>query len=158
MRPNTFHDPVRKQKTWILIADASRARILERVGAGRRLRPVVNGGVETEIKPNRELISDRPGRAADRGGAGSHPMQSVDDWHRLEKERFAAELAGRLSKAAVAGAYDHLVLIAPPRTIGDLRASLDEAARQRVVAEIGKDLTQLSDHDLKDAIVQLWYS
>ena len=158
MRPNTFHDPVRKPKTWILIADASRARILERVGARKRLHPVGNGGLETEIKPNRELISDRPGRAADRRGAGSHPMQSVDDWHRLEKERFAAELADRLSRAAVAGAYDKLVLIAPPRTIGDLRASLDESARQRVVAEICKDLTQLPDRELKEAIAELWQS
>ena len=49
-----------------------------------------------------------------------------------------------LDQAAAAGAFERLILVAPPRTLGDLRAALAAATRKRVTGELDKDLTQVS--------------
>ena len=63
------------------------------------------------------------------------------DWHRLGKEHFAKDMAERLYRGAHAGTYDRLIIVAPPRTLGDIRAQLHAEVRQRLVAEVDKDLT-----------------
>ena len=143
-----------KQMTWILVADGARARILKRVGAKNRIDPVPGGRIVGEAAPNRDLVSDRSGRVSDRNGTGSHAVQSSVDWHRLEKERFVGRIAQRIDDAARSGAFDRLVLVAPPQSLGDLRSALDQVTRQRVVAEIGKDLTHMADEEIGRQLAQ----
>jgi protein required for attachment to host cells len=47
-----------------------------------------------------------------------------------------------LDEKLAAKACDRVVLLAPPTTLGDLRASLSEPVRAVVSAEIDKDLTK----------------
>ena len=89
--------------------------------------------------PTRAQGTDRPGRL-DHAAAGPSTVQETD-WHRLEKERFAKDLAERLQGWALAGRYGALVLVADPRTLGVLRPELHKAVQERLVAEVDKDLT-----------------
>ncbi len=57
-------------------------------------------------------------------------------------------MAAVLNKEAKHHAFERLVLVAPPEPLGSLRAKLDSATRGRVVKEIGKDLTNLTEHEL----------
>ena len=63
------------------------------------------------------------------------------DWHRIEKERFAAEIAERLYKLAHRGAFKKLIVVAPPTVLGDMRKELHKEVRDRIVAEVPKTLT-----------------
>jgi protein required for attachment to host cells len=63
------------------------------------------------------------------------------DWHRLEKDRFAAELAQMLYRRAHADRFDRLIVAAPPRILGALRRELHKEVTARIVAEVGLDLT-----------------
>jgi protein required for attachment to host cells len=65
------------------------------------------------------------------------------DWQRLEKERFAKDLADRLRSWALENRFSALVLVADPRTLGVLRAELHKAVRERLTGEVDKDLTQM---------------
>jgi protein required for attachment to host cells len=139
-----------KKITWILVADGARARVLMNQGIGKGLQPAVNGEIVHAVPPTRELGTDRPGRGQQRGVSGRHAFEPHVDWHRFEKEKFSKEMAGLLDAAAERGAFDRLVLIAPPRTLGDLRAALGAKARGKIHAEVDKDLTHVTVQDLPD--------
>lgn len=138
---------MKSTRTWILIADGATARIFLNDGPGRGLTPAVDDDFSTDLPPTREVMADRPGTSA--SGAGPrHGYAPRVDWHQFEKRRFAASMAGVLNAAAHRRAFDRLVLVAPPEPLGALRAHLDPAVRRRVAKEIGKDLTNLTEHEL----------
>jgi len=135
-------------RSWIVIADGARARILENDGPGKGLnaRPVEE--LHHALPPSRDIDTDRPGRTHDRMGPGRHAMEPPSDPHREEKRRFADELARHLNDAAQAGSYDRLVLVAAPKTLGDLRQALGKEAAAKLDGELAKDLTKIPDHEL----------
>ena len=139
-------------RTWILIADAGRARIFANNGVGKGLTEVTDGEYENPLPKTREIGSDKPGRTFDSAGEGRHAMAPRADWHEQAKEAFAKELADWLKSAHQANAYDRLVLAAPPKTLGDLRAELDPQVAKLVSAEISKDLTHQTPDQLEEQI------
>ena len=56
---------------------------------------------------------------------------------------FARELAARLRQARVANTFERLVLVAPPKFLGLLRAQLDDPTSARVVGSLDKDLAAI---------------
>lgn len=137
-------------RTWIVVADGARARVLLNEGPGKGLKPAVAEALEhaPSRARDRELVSDRPGRTYDRGGPGRHSKEPRTDWHRFEKERFAHEVAGMLRQGRIDGSFDRLILVAPPKTLGDLRHELDKPTADRIYAEVQKDLTNMDDREL----------
>ncbi len=138
--------------TWILIADGSKARIARNDGPGHGVQAVAGGEFQGRNLPGREVASDRPGRSFDSAGRGRHAMEPQTDPHEYDKQAFLMRLAGFLDKKAKQGRYDRLVLVAPPRVLGYLRNRLSDAARRKVSAELGKDLTQVPLHQLADRL------
>jgi protein required for attachment to host cells len=141
------------QGTWVLIADGEKALFLENLTDDANPNLHVWREDRHENPADREQKSDRPGRMKDTGlskqaapgGLDWSPGQrsgfSETDWHQLEKTRFAQELADRLYGYAHRGRFDRLVVVAPPRVLGDLRAKLHKEVADRVIAEIPKTLT-----------------
>ena len=140
---------MKKKRTWILVADGARARILLSEGWGSGLTPVPGHERQIENPPTREQGTDRPGRTHESATTMRHALEPRVDWHRYEKHLFATELAGILNRAHQENAFDRLVIVAPPSTLGDLRAKLDKNARRVVAAELDKDLTNLSLDELQ---------
>jgi protein required for attachment to host cells len=56
----------------------------------------------------------------------------------LDLDRSAKEIAKALDHAH----FNPLILVAPARTLADLRAALSEKTRRAIVSEIDKDLTK----------------
>jgi len=146
---------MQKKVTWILVADGSRARVLMNKGIGKGLHPAIDGEIAHAVPPTRELGTDRPGRAQQRGTGGRHALEPHVDWHRFEKEKFSKEMAALLDAAAERGVFHRLVLIAPPRTLGELRAALGAKARALIYAEIDKDLTHVTIQELPDHLTRV---
>ena len=139
---------MQKKVTWFLVADGARARVLMNDGVGKGLHSAINGEMAHALPPTREMGTDRPGRTQQRGTSGRHAIQPHVDWHRFEKEKFGKEMAALLDAAAERGDFHRLVLVAPPRTLGDLRAALGSKARALIHAEIDKDLTHVTIQEL----------
>lgn len=135
-------------RSWIVIADGAQARILENTGPGRGLTPLPAESMRTTLHPSREIYTDRPGRTFDSAGQGRHAKEAPTDPHRDEKRRFAADLADHLNAAALNHSYDRLILVAPPKTLGDLRQALSKEAATKISGELPKDLTPIADGDL----------
>lgn len=135
-----------KHNLWVVVADGEKALFLKNEGDTTYPNLKVVKEMEHENPPTREQGSDRPGRFND--GPSPHKSAVDDtDWHRLEKERFADEIAGRLYKMALRGDFKELVLVAPPLVLGELRKKLHQEVTSRVSAEIPKTLT---NHPVSD--------
>jgi protein required for attachment to host cells len=95
--------------------------------------------VEKETHPNpahHDQASDLAGRAS--GTTGSD-MEEVD-FHQQEEDRFAAQTAGMLKERVLRHEFEKLVVVAPPRTLGELRKHYHVEVARRIVAELPKDL------------------
>jgi len=128
---------------WVVVADGEKYLLLRNAGDRGRLSLEIFDHEEQDNPPTRDQGTDKPGRFDD-AGVGRSAVQDTD-WHQLEKERFADELADRLSKAALAQKFAAIVIVADPSTLGLLRDELHDQARQKIVAEIDKNLT---NHDI----------
>jgi protein required for attachment to host cells len=135
-------------RTWVLIADAARARVFETRGKGTGLTVVPDMSLDAELAPSHELGTDRPGRSFDSVGSGRHAMESPSDLHREQKRQFARRIADALNERLAAKAFDRLVLAAPPVTMGDLRAVLPDKVKVAVTAEVVADLTNTPASEL----------
>lgn len=138
--------------TWVLVADGAKALFLENITDAQNPNLVVRRVEEQDNPPNREQQSDRPGRMPD-PGPGQRSGLAEADWHRLEEARFAADAADILYRLAHRGVFERLVLVAPPRTLGELRRHLHKEVASRVVAEIAKDLTNHPGDTLEQVLL-----
>lgn len=136
-------------KTWVLIADAAHARVLETIGRGKPLTRVPAFAVSQDLPPSRELGSERPTRTHDLLGDSRHGVEAHSDPRRELKRMFATLVVEKLEAALVAHAFDRLVLVAPPAMLGDIRHALTKALTGHVVAEIDKDLVKVPDHEVR---------
>ncbi|MCC3245860.1 host attachment family protein [Methylocystis sp. WRRC1] len=138
---------------WVLVGDGRRALFFANHGDATLLDLRV---VETRIDENpatREQGSDAPGRAfASRGGVRS-ALDNVD-WHEIEEERFARSMADRINKAAENGEMTEIVIVAPPRTLGEIRKDLSVKAKSKVVGELDKDLTHHPLPEIEKALAR----
>jgi protein required for attachment to host cells len=135
-------------RTWVLIADATRARVFENTGKGTGLTIVHDMTLDAELLPSHELGTDRPGRSFDSVGSGRHAMESPSDLHREQKRQFARRIAEAIEEQLVTKSFDRLVLVAPPVTMGDLRAALPDKVKTVVAAEVVADLTRTPASEL----------
>ncbi|MDU8912570.1 host attachment family protein [Aestuariicoccus sp. MJ-SS9] len=128
------------QGTWVLVADGEKALFLRNdLDAETPDLNVVR--LQSQDNPsNRDQSTGPQGRRAD-GGSGQRSAMEETDWHQLAKERFAHDLAEVLYRQVHKGAFDRLVVVAPPHVLGDLRDAMHKEVADRIVAELPKTLT-----------------
>jgi protein required for attachment to host cells len=134
--------------TWILIADGARARIYANHGPGKGVEAVEGAEFAGDHRPDREIMSDKPGRTFESVGTTRHAIQPHHDPHRELKRDFSEELAAMLEQQLAQKAFDRVILVAPPPMLGDLRAALSDHVQAVVYAELDKDLTKVPQAEL----------
>ncbi|MGE5145890.1 MAG: host attachment protein [Candidatus Eiseniibacteriota bacterium] len=141
-------------RIWVLVADGKRARVLKQAGTMGDLEAVPGGTFEHALHKTSDLGSDKPGRVQESVGGAHHAVTPKSDYHREEKHQFARDLAKFLEHAAERKEYDRLILVAAPRTLGDLREALGKHARDLISGELDKDLTEMTVADIAKRLVQ----
>jgi protein required for attachment to host cells len=131
----------------VFVGDGRKALFLLNEGTALEPRLKVQRVLEDENPPTREQGSDRPGRALS-GTESNRSAMEQTDWHDLEKHRFARTVADTLDRLLQQSKAERIVIVAPPRTLADLRRSFSPAVAKRIVAEIAKDLTGLTVSDI----------
>ena len=136
--------PKRNAKTtWVVVADGARARIITVAEGDVRMRELAAWESAEAKKPSRDLVSDRQGRTHESAGTGTrHAVEARIEPHRKAKQSFVRDLVRRIERATRQGAFDSLVLVAPPMVLGELRQSLSRPAAALVSREVKKDLTR----------------
>ncbi len=146
--PEPVVTPARSRKrTLIVVADGARARFYSPSADARSLRASQGADLvspESRMRA-RNLKSDKPGRGFSAGGnARRAAFEPPHDYQKLEKHRFTQELARLLDARAERREYDQLVLVAPHRSLGELRKLLPKRVQQLVCREVAKDLTNIT--------------
>ena len=142
--------PTKPKKTWIVIADGMHARILRQDKRGAPLAPALDQELYDPAVHgfSRDLKSDAPGRAFDTGSGQRHAMEPRSDPKTHEKQLFARRIAALINEAASRRTFDQLVLVAPPKTLGELRTQLGDLAKKLIIGEIDRDLVKTPAPDL----------
>lgn len=141
------------QGTLILVTDGARMQLLRNCGAGADPKLEVVREKTRDTPPNRDLMSDAPGRGFASVGAQRHAYAEVDAHHQREQE-FARGAVETLASAATDAAA--IVLIAPPRALGELRKCMSARLRGEMLAEIGKDLAHARPDEIAAYLRDYW--
>lgn len=134
------------------------------VADGRKMLFLRNEGDawQPSLQVERKRVQENPANGAQKTDAPGRSFQSVGarrsayeeaDFHQLEEDRFAAETAELLNRRALENDFESLIVIAPPRTLGELRKSYHKAVENRLAGEIGKDLTRHSIAEIEQALI-----
>lgn len=129
-----------KHGTMVVVTDSEKALFFVNRTDGEDPFLDVVGKDYEENPPDREQTANRRGRQSESTGPRTYAYDETD-FHELQKERFAADLADKLYKMAHRGVYDSLVIVASPMVLGVLRDELHQEVTSKVIGEIDKTLT-----------------
>jgi protein required for attachment to host cells len=121
----------------VVVADGGGARLFRNVGEGREL----------SLRQEEVLT---PQDVNDEGPSGSQPNELRGN--EAEEALFAKQLARRLNDDALKNRYAHVMLVADPQTLGQMRPLLHKETQQRLVGELAKTLTNAPLGDIEQAL------
>jgi protein required for attachment to host cells len=98
--------------------------------------------------PTHEQGTGKPGRSFSSVGWGRSSLESTD-WHDLEEHRFADLVAAALERVVRERRVKALVIVAPPRTLAELRRVFHADVKDCIIAEIDKDLTKQPIYEIE---------
>ena len=127
--------------TWVVVADSSRADFFIRHQRFSPIEPIHSLTAPDARAKEHDLVSDAPGRTFDIKGSGRHALEPRHTGKEHLRENFAHQIAGELDAGRIANKYEHLVIVATPKLLGDIRTKLTSATRQLVMTEIDKEMT-----------------
>ncbi len=125
----------------IFIGDGRKALFLRNEGDEKFPNLKTERVFAEENPPTHEQGTDRPGRGHESGGTHRRSSVAQTDWHHLEEHRFVERVASALEDMERKHGMPALVVVAPPRTLADLRQAFHADVKKRIVAEVNKDLT-----------------
>lgn len=132
-----------QRRTWILVADAGRARIFQHARMTGGLMPVEGAYFENAAAAGRIRHPDRLPRVLESVGSARHAIEPRPDPQRQARSKFAKRLAAYLEHCALVEKFEQLILIAPAPMLGDLRTALGKWSVARLAGTSDKDLTKL---------------
>ncbi len=121
------------------------------VADGEKLNLFRNTGPETEMK----LTALEAGavKSDNHGSGGRHHTGSANPDHgQSEEDSHSAGVASLLNAQVLDGSIEHLLVIASPKALGELRKHFSKQLSGVLVGEIAKDLTGHSLNDVEKAI------
>lgn len=125
------------KNTLVAVVDGERLALFRNTAdSGLTLTPATNPEIDTS-----------GGNSGGRNSSAGNPDDKTQ-----EEDAFAAGVAERLNKIAIAGNADHVLIIAAPKTLGELRKHYHGQLKSRLAGEISKDLAGQSPEKIAAAI------
>lgn len=136
---------------WVVVCDARKALFLRNEGSVTLPKFEVEEVKEASANPSSaQQGADRPGRIQNAVAPTSATEET--SLHDLAEMQFALATAAALMRANQSGRLRDMVLVAPPRVLAILRQHLDEQTLSRILAEIDKDLTKHTIHEIEQIL------
>lgn len=124
----------------VLVGDGRKALFLRNKGTAREVELIVERELQQVNPATHEQGTDRPGRKPGADGFSRSAIEQTD-WHTQAEERFAVRIAEALYEMEHSHQFNELVVVAPPKMLGNLRTAFHPEVANCVVAEVPKDLT-----------------
>lgn len=122
------------------------------VADGEKLNLFRNPGDEASPSLTASAVEDVTNE--NKGSGARHQSSSANpDNSRIEEDSFAAGIAELLNRQVLGGQIDNLIIVAAPRTLGELRKHYHQKLSAVLIGEITKDLTGHSAREIEKAVV-----
>jgi protein required for attachment to host cells len=135
---------------WVVVANATKARVFERDDENGAMRELADYMHAASRQKGVELTGDRPGLARKSQAATVFAPHATPQ--EREHARFAHELAQALEQAAKDRRMPGLQLFASDPFLGEVKAELGDAARRVLKSSIATDLTAFKGRDLEQRV------
>jgi protein required for attachment to host cells len=136
--------------TWVVVANGERARVLEQRRRGAPLCELP-GWERQQTDEDRRLARHERAVEGQRFGFG-RPTVNLRDFAEVAERRFLARFATQLRLARAQRRYEQLILIAPPRALGALKAELGRSCGRCIEHAEPHDGTAASPELLRERI------
>lgn len=143
------------EKTWVLIANAERARCFERHGKDQSLTELIDFIHPHTSITSKENGGDLTGAAGKGHGRTAHAgtqFEPLTEAHAKERASFARQLADYINEGVAGRHCDALVLIATSPMLGELRPYFSSASDKVVKRCVASDLTRYHGPELKNRV------
>ena len=137
--------------TVVLVADGRKMLFLRNDGDDDYPNLVVEQAREQNNPATRDQATDSAGRASSPQGAARSSVEPTD-FHQIEEDRFAADAAEFLKTRALRNDFESLIIVAPPKTLGEMRKHYHKEVSNRLKGELDKDLTGHPIADIEKAL------
>lgn len=137
--------------TLVVVADGAKLLLFRNEGDNKYAVLETLRHEERDNPASHEQGTDSPGRTHSSMGSGRSSYQETD-WHQQAEDDFARHAAAELEREAQGHPDSGIVVIAAPRTLGELRRHYGRATQECLLAEIDKDLTGHTTDDIAAVI------
>ena len=138
--------------TLVLVTDGRKTLFFRNHGDENQIDLRTEAHDEREDRADHEIKSDAAGSSKQSGGFGRPAMEETD-FHQQEEDRWAHAAAEAVNKRVLNNDFDNLVVLAPPKTLEEIRKKLHKEAERRLVCEIPKEMTKRPIPDIEALIV-----
>lgn len=135
--------------TWILVADESRARLFLAGASDGEIEEVAAMEHPEGRAHGRQLTRDEPDGSHTGVGGVHHGFEPRTPVHEKVASEFARELADLLEAGRVSHAFDQLMLVAEPKFLGMLRATLGDELSKTVVRTLSRNYTHSTPEQIR---------
>lgn len=136
----------------VLVADGRKMLFFRNEGDGEFPTLKVESHREEENPSHLDQATDQAGRAATPAGVSAGGSMQEVDFHQQQEDRFAAKVAEMLKDKALANEIESLIVVAPPKTLGEMRKHYHKEVEARLKGEIAKDLTGMPVPEIEKAL------
>jgi len=133
---NSRRNSMKPTRTWILIANAEIARIVENSGPGKGIHQVKDKVFEA---PEQNQYSDQEGRTFNSSSHVRHKMETPNAGQQGSKE-FVSEILDALQVSFIAGEFDRLIICAAPKTLGLIQKQIPNGLQSLEIEKIDQAL------------------
>jgi len=131
-------------KTWVVVAESSRAKIYEvEKNESRKILKELTGFTHSIVRNHKQQLSGNQQKES----RHSQLTGSLETHKDHERTTFARTIGQHLKSARNKGQFSKLILMSPPKFLGDLRKCLGHETNKYVVSEVDKNLVR---HNIKD--------
>lgn len=120
-------------KTLVVVADGHQAILFRSIG----VKDAMSLSEEQRLTPK---------NLSDEGPSGSRPEDQTEK--QTDEATFSKQLAHALKDMKNGNKYEHMVLVADPQTLGQLRNAMDKNVANSIILSLDKGLTNHSVEDI----------
>jgi len=133
-------------KTWVVVAESSRAKIYEvEKSASIKTLKELTGFTHSIVRNHNQQLSGN----LQKESRHSQLVGSLETHKDHERSTFARTIGQHLESARNKGKFNKLILMSPPKFLGDLRKCLGTETIKYVVSEIDKNLVRHTIQDIQ---------
>lgn len=141
-------------KTWIVVSDSARARILTTNRRKTRLVEVKEFLHPQSRVHEEEVATEKLDRSFRSEAPGRHDMSETLSPKKHEAWKLCKELANEIEAGRTRGEFERLVIVAAPAFLGELRKRMSDPTSRLIVAELDKELAGMDTEEIRKHLPQ----